>query len=274
MAPTVAVTVAGACLVFRICTMIDEGCHLLLFRRVVDVNGSSVVSTNGPSDAGANIIPQMFLQYRATSLVMTLPPSSNASMNITVLTGNNDVLSLAVNSSVGTFAVLNLNEANTTTLSITFIQTSAGPSRLDIGNITITVSNSVSASVSIFPTQTLPPSLSLPPIIPPTPTISTASTSASATPTAGSSQQGESRKQLIAYAVGLTLGLGLGLSAVVSGAYILWKRRRRKQREAAAEYNTRNMDNLESAPPSDSYSRPQPQQQRHRRKDNMDTRWF
>ncbi|KAK7040885.1 hypothetical protein VNI00_009481 [Paramarasmius palmivorus] len=192
---------------------------------------------------------------------MTLSPFSNASMNITVITGS-VVLDLVVNTSISTFAVLNLRETDTTTLSLTYLQTTT-PDRLDIGRITLSLLNVPSGSV--LPTQTLPPSVSIPPF---TPTITTTATATlTLGPTASSSsQQGEDRKRLVSYAVGLTLGLGLGLTAVVSGAYVLWRRRRRKQEEMADG----NKDNLDSRAEAQSQSRRFGREQ----KDNMDTRWF
>ncbi|KAF9269316.1 hypothetical protein L218DRAFT_832905, partial [Marasmius fiardii PR-910] len=188
--------------------------------RILDADGSTVVSTDGPATGGLDVVPQMFLRFRATNLFMTTSALSNASMNVTVFSGST-VLSAIANSSVGSLSVVNLPDTQTTTLSITYIQSSI-QSRLDIGNITITVSNE-SASTSFLPTQTLPPSISLPTIIP--------TSSESSTPSATANSANEYKKKLIANAVGLTVGLGLGLTAVACAIYALWRRYRRKKRE-------------------------------------------
>lgn len=238
--------------------------------RLVDVNGSSVVSTNGPSVEGANLIPQMFLRFRATSLFMTTSPLSNATMNITVFTGTT-VISQVANSSLGLLLVVNLNEENTTTLSITYIsdQDATGtiiPSRLDIGSITVSVSNP-SASSSILPTQTLPPSISLPVVLPTSTSSSTPSPSATQQPS-----NNNNRKSLIANAVGLTLGLGLGLTAVACIAYVFWRRRRRmRKREFEAAGVLSNMEAGAGAQVSSNYDSDRPKRPA---RDNRDTRWF
>ncbi|KAG7094266.1 hypothetical protein E1B28_007870 [Marasmius oreades] len=230
--------------------------------RVLDVDGFTAVSTDGPAADGVDIVPQMFFRFRATRLSMTTSILSNASMNLTVLSGST-VLNAVANSSVGLFSILNLQDTQTTTLSITYIQ-SPIPSRLDIGNITITVSDG-SASSSFLPTQTLPPSIALPSVTP---------TSTSIPPSIPDNSAKDARKNLIADAVGLTLGLGFGLTAITCAIYILWRRRRRKRREASSEqdFHGGNLDNLESA------ARPRTWSYRlarlARNKDNMDTRWF
>ncbi|KAK7038736.1 hypothetical protein VNI00_010621 [Paramarasmius palmivorus] len=225
------------------------------WRAIQGADGSTVVSTNGPSEGGANLVPQMFLEFRARSIFITLSPSSNALMNVTIITGQT-ILSRAGNSSIGSFAVFNLDETNSTTLSITFLN-SAGSNQLGIGSITVDVSD-VSESGSIAPTQTLPPTVSLPTTfgVPPTTATTTSTTviSGTSSPTSTSQGEGEGKKQLIRYAVGLTIGLGLGLTAVVSGAYIIWRWRQRRRAE-------NGIDNIQL-------------HSEQRNKDNMDTRWF
>ncbi|KAG7096355.1 hypothetical protein E1B28_003799 [Marasmius oreades] len=238
--------------------------------RALDVDGLTVVSTDGPSEGGVNIVPQMFFSFRASNLFMTTSPLSNVSINVTVLTGNVTVNAMA-NSSLGSLAVVNLQETDTTTISITYVPDLQMPARLDIGNITIMVKND-SVSSSFLPTQTLPPSISLPTVIP------TSSSSNSATPTTTSDN---TKKKLVAHAVGLTIGLGLGLTAVACVIYMLWRRRRRKQREdsmvaggtidhASASRWNRELPSL-AEPGRQSMSS---YLSRRATKDHKDTRWF
>ncbi|KAJ3983264.1 hypothetical protein F5890DRAFT_210530 [Lentinula detonsa] len=224
--------------------------------QVLTSEGQTVVSTKGAGPLGANVVPQMFLQFRASALFLSTSASSNATFEIAVSAGNTSV-SVSANSSIGVAAVLNLPENETTTLSLTFTPGQIA-SHLDIGNITISVIDN-SSLPSILPTQTLPPTVSLPSFISSTTTVS--STSSSPTNTSNSQSSDSSHKQLVADAVGLTVGLGLGLTLVTSLGYYTWKRRRRRR------------DETEWRPTGDT------QGQRtiglRRRTDNQDsTRWF
>ncbi|KAF5338029.1 hypothetical protein D9758_014266 [Tetrapyrgos nigripes] len=226
--------------------------------QVLDVNGVSVVSTQGPSAAAANIVPQFFLRIRASAVIITTSPLSNATMNITVSAGNASV-NVAANSSLGVIGIFNLYEAETTTIAITYISDSdLIPSRLDIGSITAQVTNN-QASSSILPTMTLPPSVSIPTF------SATSSSSATSTASAGGST---SRKRLVADAVGLTVGLGLGLTAVAVGVYLIWRRRKRKSAE-----DVESRWSSQRASPSSGGTGPSRFHIR-RNKDNQDTRWF
>ncbi|KAJ3807948.1 hypothetical protein F5876DRAFT_47061 [Lentinula aff. lateritia] len=189
--------------------------------QVLSSGGGTIVSTEGAGPLGANIIPQMFLQFRASALFLSTSPSSNASFEIAVSAGNTSVSVLA-NSSIGVAAILNLPENEITTLSLTFILGQL-PAHLDIGTITITVTDNSSIS-SVLPTPTLPPTISLPSFI-----SSTSSSLPSGTSTPSSQSSDSSHKQLVTDAVGLTVGLGIGLTLVASLGYYTWKRRRRRQ---------------------------------------------
>ncbi|KAF9258054.1 hypothetical protein L218DRAFT_766499 [Marasmius fiardii PR-910] len=236
--------------------------------RVLDVEGVTVVSTDGSVVDGVDIVPQVFFRFRAQNLTMTTSSLSNASINVTVVTGKT-ILNAVGNSSVGSFAVVHLQDTETTTLEVTYIQGTI-PSRLDIGNITITVKND-SVSTSFLPTQTLPPSISLPSIVPTT-TASSSSSSATAT----NSGESDSKNKLIANAVGLTIGLGLGLTAATCAIYVLWRRRRGPKGEHASgasgasmeDWNRDQHPSLVGRQSLSSYRSPRAT------KDYTDTRWF
>ncbi|KDR80894.1 hypothetical protein GALMADRAFT_1113777 [Galerina marginata CBS 339.88] len=187
---------------------------------------STTVSSVGPSSASANIIPQLFLQFRAFNLSMTTLPSSNATMNVTI-SANGIVVSQLFNSSLGALEIVNLPENDTSLLTITFLASST-PTRFDLQTLTITVPSDSSVT-SLLPQPTLPPSISLP--IFPLPTSS--STSLLTTPT--SSPKSHINRKMIAEAVGLTVGLGLGLTAVALLALYYWKRRRQREMDVSME---------------------------------------
>ncbi|KAJ7582201.1 hypothetical protein C8J56DRAFT_245022 [Mycena floridula] len=207
--------------------------------RVTDVDGASVVSTNGPSDAENDIIPQMFFSFKASTIFVQTSSLSNATVNLTVFAGNVAVTAV-IDSSLRNFTVVQLPEDEVTTLSLTFI--AGAPSRLDIGDIIITVSDPT-ASSSFLPTQTLPPSIILPSFVPPSSApIPTATASPLPTSTTISSL---SHKRLVALAVGLVVGLGLGLTILAAALWFLWRRRRIKaasQLSPSSSYNRKDRE--------------------------------
>ncbi|KAG9224237.1 hypothetical protein CCMSSC00406_0004736 [Pleurotus cornucopiae] len=148
--------------------------------RVVDVDGVSVVTTDGPSPAQGSVIPQMFIRFRALA-------------NFTLSAGGT-VITQPINTSIPLLGGVNLIEADTTQLTITFI--SGG--RLDIGTFNLTVSDDNLPLSSVLPSVTLPPSM-------PPPTFTIAPTS-SMGPSESPSASGSSgvHPNLIAQAVGLT----------------------------------------------------------------------
>ncbi|KAK0202392.1 hypothetical protein DFS33DRAFT_891903 [Desarmillaria ectypa] len=176
--------------------------------QAIDVDGTTVISTDGLNE-GAAIIPQMFLQIHAAALFVTTSSQSNATINITVSAGNTSIQQ-QFRPPLSTITVVNLIEDEVTTFSITFIN----GTRLDVGTLTAQVSDG--SSETVLPTQTLPPAIVIP-----------SSTTILATPTGAASAGGPANnsKQL-SLALGLTLGLGLGLTLVSIAAYLVWERSR------------------------------------------------
>ncbi|KAJ7746791.1 hypothetical protein DFH07DRAFT_832392 [Mycena maculata] len=189
-----------------------------------DIAGIATVSTQGPDPDGADIVPQMFMAFRASALYMSTSAVSNATANFTVASTTTST-STVFDSSAGLVAILNLDESQLTTLTITFIP-GQNVSQLDIGSILVAVTDPTETA-SFLPTMSLPPSMTLPTFLP----QSTASpSSASASPSSSSSTQSLSHRAQIAEALGLVLGLGVGL-ALTAGAVFFWWRRRRRLRE-------------------------------------------
>jgi len=191
--------------------------------RVMNINGTNVVSTDGPDAEEANIIPQMFFQFRASALYLTTSVLSNATANLTVFAGST-VIPATLNTSVGLVDIVNLIESDITTLTITFVPGPI-PSRLDIGSLWLAVTNDTATS-SFLPSMTLPPSMSLPTFTPPSSTASSTSSASSSTSSASNTRT-QIHKKLIKDALGLVLGLGLGLTFLTGIGLYYWKRRRR-----------------------------------------------
>ncbi|KAF5379405.1 hypothetical protein D9615_006494 [Tricholomella constricta] len=201
--------------------------------QVISLKDATFVSTNGPAP-GVDIVPQMFFRFRganpqssklsrntdilwrskASAFYLSTSSLSNATTNITV-SNNGTTSAAAFNSSVGIVSVYNLPESTISTVAITFIP-DASPTRLDIGDIILTVAGEPVTSI-IFPTETLPPTASLP-------TFGTPSPTSAPTPV-----QASSNRRLIAQAVGITLGLSLGLTTVAVLLYVFWRHRRRRR---------------------------------------------
>ncbi|KAJ7493336.1 hypothetical protein B0H11DRAFT_2005956 [Mycena galericulata] len=195
-----------------------------------DIGGIATVTTDGPDAEGANIVPQMFMSFRASALYMSTSTISNATANFTVTSGTTSISRL-VDSSAGFVAVVNLVESALTTLTITFIPGDDDNStHLDIGSILLTVTDSTETD-SFLPTMSLPPSMSLPTFLPES---TTASSSASASPSSSTTTtptQSLAHRAQIAEALGIVLGLGIGLS-LIAGTLFWWWRRRRRARAA------------------------------------------
>ncbi|KAJ7027876.1 hypothetical protein C8F04DRAFT_964615 [Mycena alexandri] len=200
--------------------IVDPGC--LGAWNETNIAGIPVVSTTGPAPNGADIVPQMFMAFRASALFMSTSVASNASANFTVSSAS-VTASRLINSGDGLVAIVGLVETDLTTLTITFIP-GQDTTQLDIGSITITVTDPGSTS-SFLPTMTLPPSMSLPTFIP------QSTTSSSASPSPSKSPQTSSHHAQLAEALGLVLGLGVGLSIIAGAILSWWKRRRRLQAE-------------------------------------------
>ncbi|KAG6872897.1 hypothetical protein C0995_005303 [Termitomyces sp. Mi166 len=182
--------------------------------QVINSNGTTLVSTHGP--AHGSIIPQMFVQFRASGFSLSTSAFSNATTNITV-SNNDTVVAATFNSSVGIVSVLNLQEVELSTVVITFV-TDGLPTRLDISSITLTVTGNPYATSVFLPSITLPPTATLPIFETPPPP-------SSPTPVEASSDN----HTFVAEAVGITLGLSLGLTVVAVLGYLFWRRRRRRR---------------------------------------------
>ncbi|KAK0489375.1 hypothetical protein IW261DRAFT_411712 [Armillaria novae-zelandiae] len=195
----------------------------------INVDGTTVISTDGLDEGGTAIIPQMFLQIHgestlcspfitilsltcpiaAAALFVTTSSQSNATINITVSAGNTSI-DQQFQPPLSTITVVNLVEDEVTTFSITFIN----GTRLDVGTLIAQVSDN--SSETVLPTQTLPPAIVIP-----------SSTTILATPTGAAPAGGSvNRSKQLALALGLTLGLGLGLTLVSIAAYLVWERSR------------------------------------------------
>ncbi|KAJ6485782.1 hypothetical protein C8R45DRAFT_282069 [Mycena sanguinolenta] len=192
---------------------------------VTTISEIQTVTTTGPAPNGAEIIPQMFMTFRASALYMSTSAISNASANFTV-TSSSLTVSRVIDTAVGLIGIVDLLESELSTLTITFIP-GQNVSRLDIGSILVTVTDPDDPS-SFLPTMTLPPSMALPTFTPHT----TSSLSSSPSPT--NTQHSLPHRAEVAEALGLVLGLGVGLTIIVSVAFFWWKRRRRLQ---AAQQN-------------------------------------
>ncbi|KAF4611122.1 hypothetical protein D9613_007176 [Agrocybe pediades] len=187
----------------------------------------ATISTFGPSSTSNNIIPQFFFSFRAFELHLTTSPSSNATVNVTV-SSNGIVVSSVFNSSVGSVSIVNLPENDTSVMTINYISSSI-PTRLDLEALEITVLANATIT-SFLPTPTLPISISLPTFTTPSSTLSS-----SATSTSNAAQGHGTSKKMIAEAVGLTVGLGLGLTIVATLIFYYWRRRRRREADVPME---------------------------------------
>jgi hypothetical protein len=113
----------------------------------VNLTGASsgtVTSTFGPTTAGGNLIPQLFLVLRGTSFVLTTSPLSNATANVTVLASPSNVfVSTTFDSSAGSISTVDLPSDEDVTLAVTYMQSSDGePTRLDIDSVIVRSPNS------------------------------------------------------------------------------------------------------------------------------------
>ncbi|KAN0088280.1 hypothetical protein V8E55_005337 [Tylopilus felleus] len=134
------------------------------------IPGTTVVYTDGPIPQAGNVIPQMFFNFRASSLYLRTTSFSNATVNLTLTAEPTDVsITTQLNTSISLIVAVNIPETQTTTLGVTFIQSDL-PTRFDIESITLTVSNA-SATSSFLPSASLPISSS-PPTFVSTPTAS------------------------------------------------------------------------------------------------------
>jgi len=140
---------------------------------------------------------------------------SNATANLTLSASpSGSLMSGVFEPSLNFWSFLNLDETQTTTVSVTFLPGQT-ETRLDIDFIKISVSNS-SATSSFLPTPTLPTAAFTP-------------TFASFTTVATSESPSTSREQPIGTIIGESLAGAFGLIAVGLVAFVFWRRRRRQE---------------------------------------------
>ncbi|KIK99125.1 hypothetical protein PAXRUDRAFT_823086 [Paxillus rubicundulus Ve08.2h10] len=176
--------------------------------------GTTTVFTNGPIPEAGNVIPQMFLSFRASMLYLRTSSLANASINFTLTVEPGDVsITAQLNTSIRLVEVVNLPETQTTTLGITFL-VGALPTRFDVESITLAVANA-SATSSFLPLPSLPFSSSPPTLVP--------------LPTATQSSATSDKKATI---IGATLGAVLGTLLIAIACFVIYRRNRRARTRA------------------------------------------
>jgi len=208
-------------------SLIDTTCSSA-WRVSDDVPGTQVMSTNGPDPAAGDVIPQMFLSFRATAIYIYTSQFSTATVNVTLsstplVTTHTD---MEVNSSVGLIGVVGLSQDIVFTLAITYVPDSdvqdGDGGRLDIQSIVITVPN-VRATSSILPSM----------ILPTTSTLPIFSSSHSQTPTISPAAHKHPKGAIIGESLGSVFGAIILVSAGV--ALVFWTRRRKRMKTEASE---------------------------------------
>lgn len=199
-----------------LCNVSNMGCFSAWQQIYIDcpsINGTPVIvtSTTGPIPQTGNIVPQLFLTFRASTLYLRTSPFSNATVNFSITADPSGVtITKQVNTNISLIIADNLPESQTTTLGVTFLQ-GLSPTRFDIESITLNVTNS-SATSSYLPTPTLPIS-SFPP------NLSPSSTSAVISNTS----------QRTGVIIGATLGGVLGSLAISIAGFFIYRRWRRRR---------------------------------------------
>jgi len=203
-------------------------------------SSDDMISITGPTST-SGIIPQLFFQFQASILyINTVPSISNATVNLTLSAGGVNI-STVFDSSLGDVSIVNLPPNQITSLTIYI--SAVAQTVFCMEALIITIPQNASTS-SILPTPTLPSSASLPTIIP---TSSSSSASVITTPTALVPTTG-SKKTKIAQAVGITVGLGFGLTALAVAGFYYWKRRKQRSENVGIE---RAKSEWRSDPPPD-----------------------
>ncbi|KAI9440721.1 hypothetical protein H4582DRAFT_1938966 [Lactarius indigo] len=195
--------------------------------QVVVLAGASsgtVTSTFGPTSAGGNLIPQLFLVLRGTTFSISTSSASNATANVTVVASPSNVfVSTTFDSSAGSISAVNLPPDQDVTLAVTYIPSQDGaPTRLDIDSVTVFSEDESHTSLTSTP---LPSSSSLPSFIIPAP--STLAPSATSRPHSSLAQP----KGTI---IGESLAGFFGIILILISVYTL-RRWRQRQRARAAE---------------------------------------
>ncbi|KAL4062518.1 hypothetical protein V8B97DRAFT_1955135 [Scleroderma yunnanense] len=184
--------------------------------QIINDTGLTVVSTQGPIPLAGDVVPQMFLTFRAFGLYLRTSPQSNATVNFTLTAEPSDTsVTNTVNTSLNVITVIDLPITQTTTLGITFIPGDL-PSRFDVESVTLVVANASTTS-SYLPSPSLPPSSFAPIYTPP-----------------ATSSQTHSKKLTI---IGATLGsvLGVFLILVIVLAIVLYRKRRQVAKDGVSE---------------------------------------
>ncbi|KAH8996165.1 hypothetical protein EDB86DRAFT_2920024 [Lactarius hatsudake] len=195
--------------------------------QVVVLAGASsgtVTSTFGPTSAGGNLIPQLFLVLRGTSFFISTSSASNATANVTVVASPSNVfVSTTFDSSAGSISAVNLPPDQDVTLAVTYISSQDGtPTRLDIDSVTVFSDDESHTSLTSTP---LPSSSSLPSFIVPAP---------STLPPSPTSRPHSSLAQPKGTIVGESLAGFFGIILILISVYTL-RRWRQRQRARAAE---------------------------------------
>ncbi|TFY65670.1 hypothetical protein EVG20_g5416 [Dentipellis fragilis] len=108
---------------------------------LVGASSGSVTSTFGPGTSDDNILPQLFLPLRGTSLILRTSPSSNATANVTLTAAPSGVsITTLVDTSVGSLSAVDLPPDEDMLLAVTYVPRNDGVlARLDIDSITCDV---------------------------------------------------------------------------------------------------------------------------------------
>ncbi|KAF8840397.1 hypothetical protein BDN67DRAFT_968586 [Paxillus ammoniavirescens] len=171
--------------------------------------GTITVFTNGPIPEAGNVIPQMFLSFRASMLYLRTSSLANATINFTLTAEPGDIsITSQLNTSIRLVEVVNLPETQTTTLGITFLVEDV-PTRFDVESVTLSVANA-SATSSFLPSPSLPFSSSPPTLVP--------------FPTATQSSTASDEKATI---IGATLGAVLGALIIAIACFVIYRKYRR-----------------------------------------------
>ncbi|KAA1470283.1 hypothetical protein DENSPDRAFT_836052 [Dentipellis sp. KUC8613] len=190
---------------------------------LVGASSGSVTSTFGPGTSDDNILPQLFLPLRGTSLILRTSPSSNATANVTLTAAPSGVsITTLVDTSIGSLSAVDLPPDEDMVLAVTYVpRTDGAPARLDIDSVTVSADNSSATSLSPTPTPT---TSSLPSFVLP---------SSTSTPSA---RHGSSLAQPKGTIVGETLAGFFGLILILAGGFALvrWHRAKWKGRESFA----------------------------------------
>lgn len=200
-----------------LCNVSNTGCSSAWQQIYIDcpsTNGTPVIvtTTTGPIPQSGNLVPQLFLTFRASTIYLRTSPFSNATVNFSITADPSGVtITNQVNTNIDQLIIAdNLPESQTSTLGITFLR-GLSPTRFDVESITLNVTNS-SATSSYLPTLSLPTS-SLPPSLSP-----------SSTSTANSTTS-----QRTGIIIGATVGGVLGSLAISIASFcVYWRWRRRR----------------------------------------------